>query len=90
VPQYITVLVASSVTKSGSVISGNITRMVVVKTEPGYGPAPGKAGTGTVVSVVCPQSASTSAQPSFWAKAGSLIMWTLWSLDVGWVCGFCA
>jgi hypothetical protein len=28
--------------------------MVVVKTNPGYGPAPGHTGTGTVVSVVCP------------------------------------
>jgi hypothetical protein len=47
------VIVASSVTKNGSVISGNIPKLVIVKTNPGYGPSPGQAGTGTVYSVVC-------------------------------------
>ena len=54
IPEYITVIVASSVTKNGSVISGNIPKLVIVKTNPGYGPTPGQAGTGTVYSVVCP------------------------------------
>ena len=44
-----------SITKSGPVINGNSPRMVIVKTDPGYGPAPGHTGTGTVVAVICPQ-----------------------------------
>jgi len=56
VPQLITVLAAGSITKSGSVIGGNITGMVVIRTDPGYGPSPGHAGTGTVVSIVCSQT----------------------------------
>ena len=54
VPSYITVIVASSITKSGPTISGNIPEMVIVQTDPGYGPNPGHAGTGTVVAVFCP------------------------------------
>jgi hypothetical protein len=42
------------VTKSGSVVSGNIRKLVIVKTNPGYGPDPSQPGTGTVYSVVCP------------------------------------
>jgi len=56
VPQLVKVLVASSVTKSSSVISGNITKMVVIKTNSGYGPNPGQAGTGIVLSFVCSQT----------------------------------
>jgi hypothetical protein len=51
VPRTITVIVASSITKSGSVISGNIPKMATVMTDPGYDSNPGHAGTGTVVSV---------------------------------------
>ena len=39
VPSYMGVLVAGHVAKSGSAISGNTTSIVVVATEPGYGPA---------------------------------------------------
>jgi hypothetical protein len=53
VPSYITVLVSSSITKSGSNIAGNTRQMVIVRTNPGYGPNPGHAGTGTVVAVIC-------------------------------------
>jgi hypothetical protein len=52
-PQYIAVIVASQVTKSGSQISGDTAEVVVVRTNPGYAPDPGHAGTGTVVAVVC-------------------------------------
>jgi hypothetical protein len=52
-PGYIAVIVSSHVTKSGSNISGDTAQVVVVKTNPGYGPNPGHAGTGTVVAVVC-------------------------------------
>ena len=54
VPQFITVIVSSSITRSGSMITGNNYKMVIVKTDPGYTSDPGHAGTGTVVSVVCP------------------------------------
>jgi hypothetical protein len=53
VPQYIGVIVSSSITQSGSKISGNNRQMVVVKTDAGYDSNPGHAGTGTVVAVIC-------------------------------------
>lgn len=61
VPAFITVMVSSSITKTGSIISGNIPRMVVIRTDPGYGPNPGHAGTGTVVAVSCPTTTGMSA-----------------------------
>jgi hypothetical protein len=54
VPSYMGVLVASSVTKSGSEIHGTWAKIVVVKTDPGYGPSPGHVGTGTIVASFCP------------------------------------
>jgi len=53
IPTYVAVYVSSSVTTSGSTISGTIRRMVVVKTDPGYDSNPGHDGTGTVVAVIC-------------------------------------
>jgi hypothetical protein len=53
VPTYMGVLVSSKVAKSGSTISGDAKSIVVVKTDPGYAPNPGHAGTGTVVAVFC-------------------------------------
>lgn len=53
VPSYMAVLVSSKITQSGSIISGNIPEIVIVKTNPGYNPNPGHMGTGTVVAVVC-------------------------------------
>jgi hypothetical protein len=53
IPTYMGVIVSSSISKSGSTISGNTVHMVVVKTDPGYEPNPGHAGTGTVVAVIC-------------------------------------
>ena len=53
VPRTITVIVASSMTKLGSVISGDIPKMAMVMTDPGYDSNPGHDGTGTVVSVGC-------------------------------------
>jgi hypothetical protein len=52
-PQLMAVIVASSVSQSGSTISGNTVHMVVVQTNPGYAPDPGHAGTGTVVARIC-------------------------------------
>jgi hypothetical protein len=53
IPSYMGVLVASTASKSGSTISGNAPRIVVVRTNPGYGPDPGAPGTGTVVAQFC-------------------------------------
>ncbi len=52
VPAYMAVIVSSNVTKSGSTISGNTVKMVIVRTNPGYQANPGNAGTGTVVAVL--------------------------------------
>ncbi len=53
VPAYMGVLVSSKVSKSGSTISGDAKSIVVVKTDPGYAPNSGHAGTGTVVAAFC-------------------------------------
>jgi hypothetical protein len=53
IPAYMGVIVSSTVTKSGSTISGDIFEIVVVKTDPGYAGNPGHAGTGTVVAIFC-------------------------------------
>jgi hypothetical protein len=47
------VIVSSHITKSGPVISGNIVHIVLVRTNPGYGPNPGHLGTGTIIGQVC-------------------------------------
>jgi len=53
VPAYMGVLVASSVTKSGSSIDGVWAKVVVVKTASGYAGNPGHGGTGTIVATFC-------------------------------------
>jgi hypothetical protein len=53
IPEFITVIASSKVTQSGSTIFGDVKKIVIVKTNPGYGPDPGHAGIGTVLSVVC-------------------------------------
>ena len=53
IPTNMAVIVSSAITKSGSTISGNVKKIVVVRTNPGYGPAPGKAGTGKVIAILC-------------------------------------
>lgn len=52
-PDYLGVIVSSSVSQSGIAISGGTTGIVVVKTDPGYGPRPTEHGTGTVVATAC-------------------------------------
>jgi Bacterial Ig-like domain (group 3) len=54
VPSYMGVIASSSVSKSGSAITGNVPGIIVVKTNGGYGPSPGHSGTGTVVATFCP------------------------------------
>jgi hypothetical protein len=53
VPSYMGVIASSAVAQSGSSITGNVPAIIVVKTNPGYGPSPGHGGTGTVVAVFC-------------------------------------
>jgi len=53
VPEFMGVIVSSKITQSGSVVSGDIKEIVIVKNNPGYAPDPGHPGTGTVVAVVC-------------------------------------
>ena len=53
VPKFMGVIVSSMITKSGSIISGNIKQVVIVQTDPGYAPNPGNPGTGTEIAIVC-------------------------------------
>lgn len=48
----IEVIVSSTVTQRGSVLSGNVVHILMVKVS-SYGPAPGHVGTGTIVGTVC-------------------------------------
>ncbi|HEY7431893.1 MAG TPA: beta-galactosidase [Streptosporangiaceae bacterium] len=52
-PDYLGVIVSSSVAMPGAAISGDTAGIVVVKTDPGYGPLPTEHGTGTVVAAAC-------------------------------------
>jgi hypothetical protein len=47
------VIVSSKITKSGAQVSGDTAHIVVVRTNPGYQPNPGHAGTGIVEAQVC-------------------------------------
>jgi hypothetical protein len=53
IPAVMAVIVSSHITKSGPTISGNIVEIVLVRTDRGYGPNPGHAGTGTIIARVC-------------------------------------
>lgn len=59
-PQYMAVIVSSSVQKNGSVLSGDIQTIIVVRTNPGYGPSAGTPGTGQVVAILCNSSLSAN------------------------------
>jgi hypothetical protein len=52
-PEYVAVVVTDRVTRVGSMLSGQVAHVVVVKTEPGYAPDAGHLGTGVVVATVC-------------------------------------
>ena len=60
VAPVIPVLVIDSATKSGPVISGHYSDVVNVTTDPGYGPAPGHNGTGTVLGSACSSGGPTT------------------------------
>jgi hypothetical protein len=52
-PDYTAVIVTSSVTKTGSIVSGPTTHLVVVRVDPGYTADPSLTYTGTVVATIC-------------------------------------
>jgi len=54
VPEYTAVLVTSSVTKSGNVITGTKPSIAIVRVNPGYAPNPGHPGTAEVIGILCP------------------------------------
>jgi len=53
VPKLMGVIVSSKVTQSGSIISGDIKQVVIVRNDPGYAPDPGHPGTGTEIAIFC-------------------------------------
>jgi hypothetical protein len=53
IPSYMGVIVSSSIAQSGSTLTGNIPKIVIVQTNSGYDNNPGHAGTGKVVAVLC-------------------------------------
>ena len=53
VPKFMGVIVSSQVTKTGSVITGDIKQVVIVENDPGYQPSPGHPGTGTEITMIC-------------------------------------
>jgi hypothetical protein len=53
VPSLMAVIVSSHISKRGPVTSGDIVHIVLVRTNPGYGPNPGHRGSGTIVATLC-------------------------------------
>ena len=46
------IVVASTSVKLGSTVSGNVVKIVVVKTNAGYKDDPGHTGTGTIIAIL--------------------------------------
>ncbi|MGQ0761772.1 MAG: Calx-beta domain-containing protein [Acidobacteriota bacterium] len=63
IPPYMAVIVSSSIRQDGAVITGDIQKIVIVRTNPGYGSSPGRPGTGEVVAVLCAGSQTMSWLP---------------------------
>jgi len=59
-PQYMAVIVSSSINKNGTVTSGDIKKIIVVRTNAGYGPSPGHPGTGQIVAILCGSTAQAA------------------------------
>jgi hypothetical protein len=53
IPADVAIIVTSKVIKNGPNISGDIKQIVMVHQDGGYGPNPGHAGNGPVISIVC-------------------------------------
>ena len=60
-PQYMAVIVSSSINKNGTVTSGDIKKIIMVRTNAGYGPSPGHPGTGQVVAILCGSTAQAAS-----------------------------
>ena len=52
-PEYLAVIVTDRVTQTASNLKGGTSHLVIVHTNPGYGPDPVQHGTGTVVANLC-------------------------------------
>src|SRR5579864_7241785 len=52
-PSTVEAVVSSTITKSGSVISGDTQAIAIISVDPGYAGDPGHPGTGTIVGFVC-------------------------------------
>lgn len=52
-PNYMLLIVSSGISQTGSTIAGDTQHLVIVRTNAGYAPNPGHAGTGTIVATVC-------------------------------------
>jgi hypothetical protein len=52
-PSYMGVVVSTRVSQSGSTISGDVSQILVITPNAGYGPDPSQHGTGTVVATYC-------------------------------------
>ena len=55
VPSYMGVIASGHVGQNGPLLSGDVPAIVIVKTDAGYAPNPGHAGTGQVLAVFCHQ-----------------------------------
>lgn len=64
VPEFITAIAASSITKAGPIISGDIPMLVVIQTDEHNGNGLGNPRTGTVVSIICGGNATPTPGPS--------------------------
>jgi N-acetylneuraminic acid mutarotase len=85
VPTYMALIVSSSIQKNGSVISGDVKKIVIVRTNPGYGPSPGQSGTGQVVAILCVTNQSANMLYQLWSPLGSLILPARVELDRRWL-----
>ena len=81
VPQYMAVIVSSSVQQNGAALTGDIKKIIVVRTNPGYGPAPGKPGTGQVVAIICDTSIQSASLQNLLLnpeRSLNLLAWLPW------------
>jgi hypothetical protein len=66
------VIVSSTINKNGTVISGDIKKIIVVRTNPGYGPSPGHPGTGQVIAILCDSAAQSASLMNLLNSPGPL------------------
>src|SRR4029078_11619966 len=65
IPEFITVIASSSITKAGPIISGDVALLVVVQVDSNGGGGQGNARTGTVVSIICGGGGNVTPTPGF-------------------------